>query len=199
MYKFIEGVIESIEPTYIVVNLQGLGYKIYTPNAYQWSKQLNQQTRVYVELVVREDAHTLYGFQSQNEKALFEKLTTVKGIGPRTALSILAPGDQAGLIQAVHQENVNYLMNFPGIGKKTAQQMILDLQGKLDEIVGDKPIVEAERVDNPMSEILHQTKEALSGLGYSAREIAIIHKQLKDLTFRDTQEALSYALKLLVK
>lgn len=197
MLEYIEGRLESIEPTYIVVDHHGLGYKILTANAFEWSASLGKEIRIYVELVVREDAHTLYGFLSQEEKKLFNKLTTVKSIGPRTALSILAPGDQEGLIQAIHQENINYLTNFPGIGKKTAQQMILDLQGKLDDFTIESYSMEAQ--SHVTVEILEQTKEALSGLGYSAREIASVEKQLKKLTFEDTQEALSHALKLLVQ
>ena len=200
MYEFIEGTLVGIEPTYIVINNQGLGYKILTPNPFKWSSLSNQQTNVFVELVVREDAHTLYGFQTQDEKDLFNKLTTVKGIGPRTALSILAPGDQSGLIQAIQQENVSYLTNFPGVGKKTAQQIILDLQGKLDEVESsDSTTTTQTTADSRIPEILQQTKEALTGLGYSAREVSSIQKQLKEETFTDTQEALSYALKLLVK
>ncbi len=197
MLEYIEGKLVNIEPTYIVVDHHGLGYKILTPNAFEWSASLGQTIRIYVELVVREDAHTLYGFLSQQEKQLFNKLTTVKSIGPRTALSILAPGDQEGLVQAIQQENINYLTNFPGVGKKTAQQMILDLQGKLDDFATES--YSAERQSPLTSEILEQTKEALSGLGYSAREITSIEKQLKDMTFENTQEALSHALKLLVQ
>ncbi len=197
MFEYIEGKVESIEPTYIVVDHQGLGYKILTPNAFEWSSSLGKDVRIYVELVVREDAHTLYGFLSKEEKQLFNKLTTVKSIGPRTALSILAPGDQAGLVQAIHQENINYLTNFPGVGKKTAQQMILDLQGKLDDFAPEESPIQQQ---SPLtSEILEQIKEALSGLGYSAREIAKVEKQMKDVTFDDTQAALSHALKLLVQ
>lgn len=92
---------------------------------------MHQQVLCPVELVVREDAMTLYGFRDHQEKQLFNTLLKVSGIGPKSALSILALDDHAGLIQAIDSGDSTYLTKFPGVGKKTAQQMILDLSGNL--------------------------------------------------------------------
>ncbi|MGC3438144.1 Holliday junction branch migration protein RuvA, partial [Enterococcus faecium] len=85
---------------------------------------------IYVHQVIREVAHLLYGFDSLEDKQLFLRLVSVSGIGPKSALAIMASEDHSGLIQAVESCDVTYLTKFPGVGKKTAQQMILDLKGK---------------------------------------------------------------------
>lgn len=194
MYDYITGKLGYIYPTYICIDHQGLGYKILTPNPFQWQENLHQEITCYLEFVVREDSHTLYGFSTREERELFMTLNKVSGIGPKSALSILAGGDHLALIQAIEQGDIQYLTKYPGVGKKTAQQMVLDLSGKLQTFT-----------DNP-TEISHQDQgifenvyDALLGLGYSAREIDKIKKRLEAESISNTQEGLSFAFKLLLK
>lgn len=198
MYEFIEGIIVQLAPTYLVLKNQGIGYRIYCPNPYRWQNELNQTSTVFVEQVAREDSMTLYGFKEASEKQLFLTLNKVSGIGPKSALSILALDDHQGLIQAIESGDSQYLTKFPGVGKKTASQMILDLKGGLDFAVD---LVEAAPTSGQFAQkqLLAEVFEALAGLGYSKRELTRIEKPLSLETFTTTQEALSIAFKLLIK
>ena len=197
MYEYINGLITNIYPAYIVVcDRSGVGYKLYTANPYRFEQ--NVESHVYVEQIVRENEIALYGFMDENEKILFNKLLNVSGIGPKSALAILASGDAQGLVNAVANDDVSYLTQFPGVGKKTAQQIILDLKGKLDDLAvsaGLTPTV-AQPTDN--NQALADALAALTSLGYSAKEIAKVEKTLAQ-TEDTTDGYIRSALKLLVK
>lgn len=197
MYEFIEGNLESIHPTYLVVNNNGIGYRITAANPYRWQDKLKQVVKVYLVQVVREDSQNLYGFQDEAERDLFIKLNKVSGIGPKSAMSIMAIDDHEGLINAIESGDSVYLTKFPGVGKKTAQQMILDLKGELKtDLKIDSLESSSVKVNQQInSEIL----EALSGLGYSQREIKKIETAIKERTFTSTQDGLSFAFKMLLK
>lgn len=197
MYEFIEGTLLHIHPTYLVLQTNGLGYQLYCANPYRWQDQLLQTAKIYVELVVREDSMTLYGFKDLSEKKLFLTLNKVSGIGPKSAMSILALDDHQGLIQAIESSDSKYLMKFPGVGKKTAQQMILDLQGSLDFTADFTNVKDSKQA--LQEQLLEEVFEALLGLGYSQREIKRIEKPLSEESFENTQAALSIAFKLLIK
>lgn len=198
MYEYIVGVVTYISPYYLVVETNGVGYQIAMGNPYRYSGRMNQEVRVYVHQVVREDAQLLYGFDSLEEKQLFLKLISVSGIGPKSGLAIMANEDHGGLIQAIETDNVNFLVKFPGVGKKTAQQMILDLKGKLGELAADVQTEMAEQVTliNPA---LMEAVEALSALGYADKEIRKVQKELEELDKQTTDQYLRQALKLLMK
>lgn len=136
MYAYLKGIITKITAKYIVLETNGIGYILHVANPYAYSGQVNQEDQIYVHQVVREDAHLLYGFRSEDEKKLFLSLISVSGIGPVSALAIIAADDNAGLVQAIETKNITYLTKFPKIGKKTAQQMVLDLEGKV-VVAGD--------------------------------------------------------------
>ena len=198
MYEFIEGDLVHIHPTYLVLQANGIGYQLYCANPYRWQEYLAQRVKIFVELIVREDSMTLYGFKELSEKQLFLTLNKVSGIGPKSAMSILALDDHQGLVEAIEASDSKYLMKFPGVCKKTAQQMILDLQGTLDFAEN----FSENKVDNQAAknkQLLDEVFEALLGLGYSQREIKRIEKPLGEAVFETTQEALSIAFKLLIK
>lgn len=193
MFEYLNGRIQGVYPNAIVLDVAGLGYQVYCPRPYDFSDQLGQDCQVYVHLVVRDDALALYGFSSQEEKALFLKLNTVSGIGPKSALAILGAGNISGLVEAIEGEDLAYLTRFPGVGKKTAGQMILDLKGKLNTSLGSE--------SRPIHQTQHweEVKQALAGLGYSKREIDKACKALEDQAFDSTQDALSAAFTVLLK
>ena len=138
MYEYFKGIISKITAKYIVLEVNSIGYILHVANPYAYSGQLHQEAKVYVHQVVREDAELLYGFATDEEKQLFLSLISVSGIGPVSALAIIAADDNAGLVQAIEQKNITYLTKFPKIGKKTAQQMVLDLEGKVVAADGQK-------------------------------------------------------------
>ena len=194
MYEYLNGELAHILPTAIVVDVHGVGYQVVFANPYRLQDSLKKQIKVLVQQVVREDSITLYGFISSEERELFQRLISVSGIGPKSAMSILANDDTEGFVNAVESGNVTYLTKFPGVGKKTAQQIILDLKGKFEALPEEttKAVVSTNQATL-------EAKEALLGLGYSAKEITKIWKSLEAAAPSTTQEALKVAFKLLMK
>ena len=195
MYEYLNGELAHILPTAIVVDVHGVGYQVVFANPYRLQDSLKKQIKVLVQQVVREDSITLYGFISSEERELFQRLISVSGIGPKSAMSILANDDTEGFVNAVESGNVTYLTKFPGVGKKTAQQIILDLKGKFEAL----PEETTKAVVSTNQATLEEAKEALLGLGYSAKEITKIWKSLEVAAPSTTQEALKVAFKLLMK
>ena len=195
MYEYLNGELAHILPTAIVVDVHGVGYQVVFANPYRLQDSLKKQIKVLVQQVVREDSITLYGFISSEERELFQRLISVSGIGPESAMSILANDDTEGFVNAVESGNVTYLTKFPGVGKKTAQQIILDLKGKFEAV----PEETTKAVVSTNQATLEEAKEALLGLGYSAKEITKIWKSLEAAAPSTTQEALKLAFKLLMK
>ena len=195
MYEYFNGELAHILPTAIVIDVHGVGYQVVFANPYRLQDSLKKQIKVLVQQVVREDSITLYGFISSEERELFQRLISVSGIGPKSAMSILANDDTEGFVNAVESGNVTYLTKFPGVGKKTAQQIILDLKGKFEAV----PEETTKAVVSTNQATLEEAKEALLGLGYSAKEITKIWKSLEAAAPSTTQEALKLAFKLLMK
>ena len=197
MYEYLKGIISKITAKYIVLEVNSIGYILHVANPYAYSSLINQENQIYVHQVVREDAQLLYGFRSEEEKQLFLSLISVSGIGPVSALAIIAADDNAGLVQAIEQKNIIYLTKFPKIGKKTAQQMVLDLEGKV-VIAGDDLSAKAAVQASNENQELEEAMEAMLALGYKAAELKKIKKFFEGTT--DTAENyIKSALKMLVK
>ncbi|UII55017.1 Holliday junction branch migration protein RuvA [Cytobacillus spongiae] len=202
MYDFIKGKVYFVGPEYIAIENNGIGYQILTPNPFIYSKDYQQDIHIYTYHYVREDAMALYGFHSREEKTLFTKLLNVSGIGPKGALAILASGNPEQVVQAIENEDEAFLVKFPGVGKKTARQMILDLKGKLQDLVPDffPNLFHPEKGAHEESDNhdLEEATLALKALGYSEREIKkIIPELMKEkLT---TDQYIKKALQKLLK
>ncbi|EEI23875.1 Holliday junction branch migration protein RuvA [Lentilactobacillus hilgardii] len=197
MYEFMDGQIVDITPAYIVLLVNGIGYLIYTADPYRFNVDQNKTIRVYVYQSVSDSAILLYGFYEADDKKLFEKLIAVSGIGPKSALAILAGNDRSGLVLAISNKDVKFLTKFPGVGKKTAQQIILDLQGKVGDL---SQIVQARsgQSASEQSDELRDAISALEALGYSAKQIDAIRLELGKDKALTTDEYLSLGLKLLM-
>lgn len=195
MYEYLTGLITAVTPGYIVVDVAGVGYQVQVANPFRFRE--NEKQRVYVYQAVRDTAVTLYGFSSLEEKELFLRLISVAGIGPKSALAILANDDHAGFIAAVEADDVNYLVKYPGIGKKTAKQIILDLKGKLAPVAVEAPNKKLAQsaTDDPA---LQEAVAALSALGYTKTEVKRVAKKLRDFEGQSTDEYLREALRLMM-
>ncbi|MDN3438172.1 Holliday junction branch migration protein RuvA [Planococcus sp. APC 3900] len=196
MYDYIKGKVTRVTPEYLVIEQQGIGWQIFAPNPYSFG---SDELQVFLHHHVREDAQLLFGFPTLEQRELFRKLISVSGIGPKGALAILASGQPQHVIEAIEREDESYLVKFPGVGKKTARQMILDLKGKLTEFFGD-PFDSEETttlLSNDQAE-LEEAMLALGALGYSEREITKVKPQLRDLDL-DTEGFMKKALQLLLK
>lgn len=198
MYAYISGKLTALHPTHIIVETtSGIGYEIQTPNSYRFQKNLDQTVKVYTSLIVREDAQLLYGFIDQEEKDMFLSLIKVTGIGPKSALAILAASSPNEVKRAIENENDAYLKQFPGIGKKTARQIVLDLKGKVvvtEEVSEGLLDIATEQEDLAVQEALL----ALEALGYSKRELKKVEKAMQQQIFSDVDEAVKYGLKQLI-
>jgi holliday junction DNA helicase RuvA len=202
LYEFIKGTVQYVSPEYVVIENNGIGYQVTVPNPFFYSKDLSQDVIIYTYTYVREDILALYGFNTREEKLLFTKLLNVTGIGPKGALAILASGEPAQVVQAIENEDEAFLIKFPGVGKKTARQMILDLKGKLPDILPDyfpdlfNPDEQEEGV--PKQEEFEEAILALLALGYSEREVKKISPQLK-MESLTTDQYIRKGLQLLLK
>ena len=191
MYAYIKGKISEVNPTNIVVDNNGIGYEVVVANPYEY--HLNEERTVFISQQVREDSNVLYGFSNKEQKKVFLLLLKVKGVGPKSALAILAGGTSEEIIGAIENQDAVYLTKFPGIGKKSAQQIILDLQGKVDFSMTN--ISSAPKaVNNYLSDAIL----ALEALGYSKKELTKIEKKLSTHQFNSVGEYVKQGLRLLM-
>ena len=183
LYGYIKGKITDIENNYIVIENNGIGYIVYVANPFSYT---NDEYTVYVYHYIREDENSLYGFKSKEEKDLFLKLISVKGLGCKMALPMFATGSTDGIIDAIERENVLYLKKFHKIGDKLARQIILDLKGKL---VSNS---EGSASSKDYTELI----EVLKGFGYKPADI---NKVLPNIKSDKVEEQVKEALKLMLK
>ena len=185
MYSYIIGNVTEFNSNSIVLECNKVGYLIYVPNPFSYI--IGNEYKVYVYNKVGEEEYSLYGFKMKEEYELFLKLISVKGLGPKLALPILATGSIAGIIDAIDRENIIYLTKFPKIGEKLARQIILDLKGKIH-------IETNEEIEEDATEDLIDT---LGALGYKTAEIKKVIGQIdKSLSL---EEQVKESLKLLLK
>ena len=198
MIAYIRGVLTVITEEAIVVDVNGVGYEIICANPFAFQASLNEDIHIHAYHHVRDDAQILYGFKTEEEKHLFMKLISVSGIGPKSGLAIQGHVTVSDFVAAVEREDEKYLMSFPGIGKKTARQIILDLKGKLTDfmtISSDDPV--GQPVSDSELASLRETEEALLALGYKQQEIQKIIPNLHEFRNEQTDELIRKALALL--
>ena len=202
MIEFVKGFVDFVSPEYVVLDVNGIGYQINAPNPFIYQVNKEKTITIYTYQHVREDILALYGFQTREEKNLFLKLLNVTGIGPKGALAIIATGQPNQVVQAIENEDEKFLTKFPGVGKKTARQIILDLKGKLSDIVpAAMPNLfqqDLELLPPSDQPALDEALEALKVLGYGDREIkkVVPTLQKEELT---TDQYVKRALQLLLK
>jgi Holliday junction DNA helicase RuvA len=204
MIDFVEGKIAYLDPEYVVVEAGGLGYRLFCPNPYAFVSREGEVCRFFTHHHVREDAIQLYGFPTRDERDLYRKLLDVSGIGPKGALAILAGASPEQIVTAIQQENVTYLTKFPGIGKKTAQRLIIDLKDKLK---GYTPSIFAAGALTPKSpqvpgnSAVQEAVDALLALGYSEGEIQSVKAALaeKAQSGASTEQLVKQGLSLLLR
>jgi Holliday junction DNA helicase RuvA len=186
----ITGTLIEKNPPQITVDVGGIGYEVEVPMSTFYNlPAAGEKVSLHTHLVVREDAHCLYGFGSDGERAAFRQLLKISGVGARTALAVLSGLSVAELAQAVALQEAGRLVKIPGIGKKTAERLLLELRDKLPK----STVVSAAAVPDAGSDILN----ALLALGYNEREAAGAMKSLP--TGVAVSEGIRHALKLLSK
>lgn len=185
MYSYFKGLVTEINSNNIIIECNNVGYKIFVPNPFAY--EINNNYKIYVYNKISEDEYSLYGFKNKDEYAMFLKLISVKGLGPKIALPIIATGSVKGIIDAINRENILYLIKFPKIGEKLAKQIILDLKGKID--------IDTDIDDS--NDTLDDLTETLIALGYKLTEIKKIISKIDQKESLENQ--VKEALKLLLK
>lgn len=194
MIAFLKGVMAGRTATHAFIDVNGIGYQVGMP-ASDIAKLPDRgvAVSVFTYLAVREDAIALYGFLDQGEKALFERLITVSGVGPKVALAALSSFSPQELIAAIQSQDVKAVSTIPGVGKKTAQRLILELKGSLEAQAEDALFTQQAAA---AAERLKGARDALLAMGFTSAEA--------DLALKDAPESastesalLQYALKRL--
>ena len=191
MLHSLSGTLASKRQAFAVVDVRGVGYKVHVPaRVHEALPEAGEPVFLYCHFVVREDAQDLYGFLAENDLVFFEKLLTVNGVGPKSALAVMALATPHELASAITEGRADVFMRAAGVGKKTAERVVLELRGKL-------PVLDSEGAVRRMESDM-DVEEALVGLGYSAaqakRALADIPKETKGIENR-----LRAALKLVKK
>lgn len=173
MIGYLKGVISHIFVNSCFIDVHGVGYRTYAPASTLDTLCVGQEAMLYTYMSVREDAIVLYGFATQDEYDLFMLLIGVNGVGPKVALGILSAGTADSFRLAVHQKDIKGLTKMPGIGKKTAERIVLELQDKIGPVASED--ARAADLGNSaalgLSDILAETLAALTSLGYSEQEV----------------------------
>ena len=184
----LSGILGDKNPPQVLVECNGVGYEVQVPMSTFYNLPARgDKVSLLTHFVVREDAHTLYGFETAGEREAFRQLIKISGVGPRTALAVLSGMGVADLAQAVTLQQSGRLIKVPGIGKKTAERLLLELKGKLGPDIG----VQASAANSDEADIL----QALVALGYSDKEAGIALKALPAAV--GVSEGIKLALKAL--
>ena len=186
----LQGQLAAKNPPELLIDCSGVGYEVMVPMSTFYNLPgLGEKVSLLTHFVVREDAQILYGFGTAPERAAFRQLIKIAGVGPRTALSVLSGMSVDELAQAVTSQEAGRMIKVPGIGKKTAERLLLELKGKLGADMGIQPTIGSDA----QSDIL----QALVALGYSDRDAALALKALpKDC---EVSDGIKLALKALGK
>lgn len=194
MYSFISGTVVEKNPTYVIIDNQGIGYFInITLNTFTAIGE-QEKVKLFVYLAIREDAHVLYGFYSEKERELFLQLITVSGVGCNTARLILSSMTVKEAVEAIATNNVKMIQGVKGIGAKTAQRIVVDLHDKL----GKFDMVEGEKTPAGYNTLKDEALSALMVLGFNKANIEkVLDKLLKQMQNPSVEDLIKESLRLL--
>lgn len=168
MIGSLNGLIISKKPSEVLLEVNGIGYEIYIPLSTSFKlPSVDQTVQLLTHLIVREDQHTLYGFITEDERKLFRALIKISGVGPKLALTILSGINVEGFIRSVQMQDVDTLIHLPGIGKKTAERLLVEMKDKVGQM-GD--IAQNDAIESKDLRIIKEAHNALTSLGYKSVE-----------------------------
>lgn len=184
MFAYLKGIIASSTPSYVIVEVNGIGYILYIPaRVFAQIPQLGQKVQFYTSFIVREASQDLYGFLTPHDRDFFEVLLNVSGIGPKTALNLIGHLTFGELQGAILQQNIPLLTKVPGIGKKTAERLVVELKDKVLDFAPDPSEHAVNMHVDPQSRQIQDAMMALVNLGYNQNTAQkAIKLSLKELT-----------------
>jgi len=190
------GLIKDKKPSLVLLEVNGVGYEVHIPLSTSFQLPNNgESTFILTHLVIRDDQHTLYGFATEEERKLFRTLIKISGVGAKMALTILSGINVNGFVQSVINADVDTLVHLPGIGKKTAERLIVEMKDKIQDVTDSPELTGSAASDNNM---LLEARNALVNLGYKSSEARKILDKI-DTTGLEVEELLRQALKSLNK
>jgi len=171
MIGFIRGKLVSKTPPQLIVDVQGVGYEVEAPmTTFYDLPALGQEVQLYTHLVVREDAHILFAFSTESDRMMFRMLIKVNGVGPKLALTILSGQSAEEFHRCIHDNDVQALVRLPGIGKKTAERLIIEMRDRLPDMAessaSGQSVSANQSINNPKQEAI----SALCALGYKPQD-----------------------------
>jgi holliday junction DNA helicase RuvA len=188
MIEFLEGKLEEKTPTYIVINVGGVGYHVHVSLNTFGALSALEKVKIYTHQVIREDAHLLFGFATNDERSVFKSLLSVSGVGPNTARMILSSLTHSEVLLAISQGNVGAFKRIKGIGEKTAQRILVDLAGKMGKA--------SDSAGKSTSPVVAEALSALLTLGF---EKNIIEKTLDKIIAENNNLTVEQLLKSALK
>ncbi|WP_295715608.1 Holliday junction branch migration protein RuvA [uncultured Mitsuokella sp.] len=195
MIGYLRGEVIYLYTDYVLLDVHGVGYRVFIANSTRQKLRLHERAQLFTYTSVREDAIILYGFATQEEYDLFLQLLSVSGIGPKVALGILSSITVEGLCRAIQNKQASVLTKLPGIGKKSAERLILELKDKVAFDGGEQELLTIENEADAGDDMVAEAMAALQSLGYTQAEIApIIRKTAK---YKTTEAIIKASLKLL--
>lgn len=162
------GLVKNKKPNMVLIEVNGIGYEVNVPLSTSFKvPAINESTYILTHLIVREDQHTLYGFATEEERNLFRALIKISGVGPKLALTILSGINTNDFIKSVLTEDIDTLVHLPGIGKKTAERLVVEMKDKVSEISDSLEVTEGGL---SKSNTVREAQNALVNLGYKSSE-----------------------------
>ncbi|MBK6756258.1 MAG: Holliday junction branch migration protein RuvA [Moraxellaceae bacterium] len=194
----LKGIIVDKHAPQIIIDINGLGYEVETPLSTFCRLRLGETEVLWTHLVVREDAQLLYGFSEKEERALFRLLLKVSGIGPKVALALLSGMETNAFLRCIESEDISTLTKIPGVGKKTAERLMIELRDRIKELMPHSATPnERLTLTSPLSPVA-EAEQALMALGYKPLEaqkaVALVKSQ-----HEDTAGLIRAALKAMIK
>ena len=191
----LRGQIAQISPQQLLIDVGGVGYEVeISLNTFAALADIKSEAVVFTHLVVREDAQLLFGFSSADERELFRTLIKVNGVGPKMALAILSGLDASSFAACILDGDVKTLTGLPGVGKKTAERLIIEMRDKVTTLAGEH----RPEIDAVTANIADDAEAALIGLGYRPQEASLALSKLED-PGQDLEALIKQALKILMK
>lgn len=195
MIGYLRGEVIYLYTDYVLLDVHGVGYRVFIANSTRQKLRLHEEAQLFTYTSVREDAIILYGFATQEEYDLFLQLLSVSGIGPKVALGILSSITVEGLCRAIQNKQASVLTKLPGIGKKSAERLILELKDKVSFAPEEEELLTIENDVEVGDDKIAEATAALQALGYTQAEITpVISKTAK---YKTTEEIIKASLKAL--
>lgn len=199
MIGSLTGKVHMLTAPHILLEVNGVGYEVETPLSTFCQLKNDQTITLWTHLTVREDAHLLYGFINPDDKTLFRTLLKVNGVGPKLALGVLSSMSAAMLIQSIEMQDITTLTRIPGVGKKTAERLVIELRDRLQSLSGNTKTVEGHsQITLSAASPIAEAEAALVSLGYKPVEAQRAVASIKD-NHSDTADLIRAALKGMLK